>query len=473
MRSPLHSIRWRLQVWHGLLLLFVLMAFCFTALRMAQNDHIRRIDRDLVDKERESFHILQRSLSSDDEQEPPIPPELMFKILREDKPEVWQEFSSAYQNSDPGYVYFSLRETDGTVLLQTPNTPEISDIPTAPRQGFREEIRSVGNRREIVKSTWHGVCFIVGKDISHELAEMRNFRTRLFLTGLGVWLVSLVGGWMLAGRTLKPITTISNTASRIAEGNLEERIDATGNSELDELARVLNLTFDRLHAAFNRQKRFTADASHELRTPVTALLTESERILRRERSAEDYRAALRVCHDSGRRMSQLIEALLLLSRQESTAIKADACEMSAIVHDVVEQLAPMADERKVAVHCSAPPSPCMGDAAALSILVRNLVANAICHNREGGCVWVNCHSGNGSCLITVKDDGPGISEDDLPHIFERFYRADKARTGASGHTGLGLAIAKAIVQKHNGSLNAESTPGKGACFSVTIPTSAT
>ena len=469
MKSPLHSIRWRIQVWHGLLLLFVLMAFCFTAANMSEKDHFRRIDRNLEKTEREIFRSLQHSLMSDDEKAPPMPPELIFKILRDEKPDIWKKFISNYESNEPGYVYFSIRNADGSLLLQTPNCPEIGKNETARNKGFNEEVRLIDNRREIIKGSWRKLCFIVGRDISHELEEMYLFRARLFLTGFGVWLVSLLGGWLLAGNALKPIKTISNTASRIAEGNLEDRIDTTGNSELDELARVLNQTFERLHASFNRQKRFTADSSHELRTPVTALLMESERILRRERTTDEYRAALKMCHDSGRRMSQLIEALLLLSQQENTSAKHEACDMGRIINDVVEQLTSLAEKGGVDVCCTTVDTPCLGDVAALSILTRNLVANAIEHSFKGGHVWVESNCENGTCILTVRDEGPGIAEEDLPHICERFYRADKARTGNSGHVGLGMAIVKAIVDRHNGSLKVESKVNCGSHFTVTIP----
>ncbi|MBN2068517.1 MAG: HAMP domain-containing protein [Opitutales bacterium] len=469
MKSPLHSIRWRIQVWHGLLLLFVLMAFCLTAARMAQKDHFRRIDRDLERTEREIFHKLQHSIMPDDEKAPPMPPELLFKTLRDEKQDIWRDFAAAYENQDPGYVYFSIRDADGSVLLQTPNTPDSEKLQVSGEQGFTEEVHSIDNRREMVRGPWRKLHFIVGRDISRELEEMQHFKTRLFLTGLGVWMVSLLGGWLLAGNALKPIATISNTAFRIAEGNLEKRIDTSGNSELDELARVLNQTFDRLHTAFNRQKRFTADASHELRTPVTALLTESERILRRERSCDEYREAIMACHNSGRRMSQLIEALLMLSQQENSTVTKEQCDMGSILKDVVEQLLPLAEKCGVSVTCHSNVTPCYGDAAALFILARNLVANAIGHNHRGGHVWVESFCENQACLLKVSDDGPGIAEEDLPHIFERFYRADKARTGTSGHTGLGLAIVNAIAQKHDAAVNVESTLGHGALFTVRFP----
>jgi heavy metal sensor kinase len=306
------------------------------------------------------------------------------------------------------------------------------------------------------------------------LEELRRFALSLAASGLGVWLLGLLGGWWLAGRAIKPIATISATATRIAEGNLEQRISTDGTeSEFDQLSRVLNDTFDRLHSVLKQQKQFTADASHELRTPVTILLSETHRILKRERTPAEYQDVIRTCHAAAERMRRLVEGMLLLARQDNDAAgprtPAEACDLAAIARSSLEQLRPLAAERGIEVHAALQPAECRGDASALSILVNNLVGNAIQHHGSPGNVWIECGSAEGGVFLEVRDDGPGIRAEDLPHIFERFYRADKARGAAAGHTGLGLAIVKRIAENHRGGVVARSEAGKGASFRVTLP----
>ena len=473
MTSPLHSLRWRLQLWHGLILLAAIGVVCVAVYRLAWNNEFRRIDKELVQKERALLFALSQSGAESDPpaQSPrPLSPDKILERLRAGGVILPKEIAAEFRGNEPGSAYFSFQDREGRVLLQSHNTPANLIFLPPPEQGFVEEIRTVDQRRESSRSSDQGICSIVGRDITPELDEMRRFAWSLSAAGFGVWLVGLLGGWWLAGRAIRPIETISRTASRIAEGNLQERIEGAGGaSELDQLSSVLNRTFDRLHEAFERQRQFTADAAHELRTPITILTAETQRILKRERSADEYRAAFETCAQTVARMRRLVEDLLLLARQEAGTAPREACDLAAIVRDAISHLIPLGAAKNIQLHSDLQPAECLGHAPALTTVANNLIANAIQHHPGGGHVHISTHRGNGRASFTIRDDGPGIAADDLPHIFERFYRADKVRTAdVALHTGLGLAMVKTIVEAHGGTIECVSTPENGATFTLTL-----
>jgi heavy metal sensor kinase len=234
---------------------------------------------------------------------------------------------------------------------------------------------------------------------------------------------------------------------------------------------MLNHTFARLQASFDRQAQFTADASHELRTPLSVMLTQTQTALARERTAAEYRESLTACQRAAQRMRRLTESLLTLARLDSgeTATRREPCDLGRITSEAVELLRPLAEQQGVSLAVELAPAPCSGDAEQLAQVVTNLVTNAIYHNRPGGSVQVRLASQTGAVALSVCDTGQGIAPEDLPHIFDRFFRADQARSGASGRTGLGLAITKAIVEAHGGSIEVVSELGYGRTFTVRLP----
>lgn len=484
MASPLHSIRWRVQAWHGLILLLAVVAFCLTAYQLAWDNQLRRIDQALTLTERNMVRSLMKSLGSGgdgavprqdegnkNEFTPLKPEEFLARLPQAVLP---AEVAAQFAGLEPGFAYFSLRDGEGRVLRQSANAPEDMRFLPVPASDLVEETRTVGRRRELARSTAHGLRGVVGRDITPELEGRARFAWSLAAIGGGIWLLGLCGGWWLAGRAIRPIETISQTASRIAEGNLKERINTDGtDSELDQLSRVLNQTFDRLSEALERQKQFTADASHELRTPLTILLNETQRMLKRaDRSPEEYRAALQTCETAAQRMRQLTESLLLLARQDSPAAATRPIALDDLLRHTLAQLQPLAEARGLTLTARLQPALCHGDPEALRVLAANLIGNAIHHHhREGGHIVVTCAPSADAwqTVLTVADDGPGISAEDLPHIFERFYRADKARSQAAGHSGLGLAMVKSIATQHGAHLEVTSTPGEGAIFEVRLP----
>jgi heavy metal sensor kinase len=271
---------------------------------------------------------------------------------------------------------------------------------------------------------------------------------------------------------LAPIQRISAAAANVSASNLAARIDvAEMETELGELATTINATFDRLQRSFDQQTQFTADASHELRTPLSIVLAQADLTLKKVRSPPEYRDALETIRRSARRMKSVVEGLLVLARADTGALALvkEEMDLAPAVEDACRLLAPLAAERNVNVEMRLEPLWAWVDRERFAELIANLVGNAIRYNREGGRVEVRLRRQNGEALLEVADTGIGIPEDELPHVFERFYRVDKARSRALGGSGLGLAITKWVVEAHGGKITVASKIGVGTTFSVSLP----
>jgi heavy metal sensor kinase len=373
----------------------------------------------------------------------------------------------------PGW-YSGVWRADGTVL-KTSALPTGTQPPVPVQPDTRRPVFSLYQRGEFREGTLlgpHGSRILVGKPIGQELAELTAFAWQLAGLGLLVLGVGLAGGWLLSARLLRPIAHISATASAISADNLSERIDTSHvDSELTELAGVLNAMFGRLEAAFERQMQFTADASHELRTPLTILRTHAELALARPRSPQEYRETLETCLRAASRMTALVEGLLTLARADAGTLELrhEPVDLTRVVGDTVDLFAPLALRKEVKLSSDLDAVTVTGDAGRLAQVVTNLVGNAIQYNQPGGTVHVHLTTREGQALLSVQDTGCGIPQEDRPHLFERFYRVDKARSRESGGNGLGLAICKSIVEGHGGTIGFDSTAGRGSTFWVRLP----
>jgi two-component system, OmpR family, sensor kinase len=333
-------------------------------------------------------------------------------------------------------------------------------------------MRTRGDYREAYKFLPFGACLLVGRSMAPEMAAMRRLAYWLVGAGAGVLMIGLAGGWWVASRAIRPIDAISQTAVKIAAGDLAQRINtADTESELGRLASVLNSTFARLEAAFAHQSRFTSDASHELRTPVSVILSQTQTILSRERSGMEYREALQACQRAAQRMRNLTQSLLELARLDAgqAAMQRESFDLTRAARESMELVRPLAAERGVELRGELTSAQCQGDAERVGQVVTNLLTNAIHFNRDHGEVRVSTGIENGNAFLSVTDTGQGIPPEDLPHIFERFYRVDKSRSRIQGRTGLGLAICKAIIDAHSGVIEVTSRPGAGSTFTVKLP----
>lgn len=377
---------------------------------------------------------------------------------------------------DEAPLYYIVWDRDGVILRRSNFAPQVpfKNLYKGWNSMPVQDVQSRDGLREVVHCTSFGNHVLVGRSIQGDVASQHGTGWLLAACGWAVLTLGVVGGGWLSGRTLRPIAAMSDTAKNISGENLSQRLDlAETDSELGQLALVLNQTFDRLQAAFEHQLRFTADASHELRTPLAVIVSQAELTLAKPRSNDEYRLALETCQRAGRRMRSLIDSLLLLARFDAghPDLQRRALDLAEVANESVELLRPLADEKQITLCSETWPMPVVGDRDRLGQVVTNLLANAIRYNQEGGRVDVRVERVNGHAIVSVSDNGIGIPAEELPHIFERFYQVDKARTRAEGGTGLGLAICQSVVEAHGGQITARSEPQHGTTLEVRLPLS--
>lgn len=378
--------------------------------------------------------------------------------------ELAPDFFQYFQQTGPRKPYYAVWNAKGGRVDQQGPPVEIP-FPADP------SVRDRGESREIAVRGNYGAMVLVGKSVLEERERLEGYLALILGAGGLVMVLALAGGWFVAGRALAPVVRMTRVAEAVSASNLSQRIDvARTESELGKLAGTLNVTFDRLESAFERQTRFTADASHELRTPLSILMSHSELALRKERSAPEYREALETCLKAAQRMKAVVEGLLTLARADAKeqSLVRERVDLQRVVEETASSLAPLATDRKVSLSVRTEAVELTGDPERLREAVTNLVMNAIRYNREGGRVEVRLEAGAGAAVLSVADTGIGISEKDRPHIFERFFRVDKARSQEMGGNGLGLAITKWIVESHGGTIAFESRENEGTTFTVRL-----
>jgi heavy metal sensor kinase len=288
-----------------------------------------------------------------------------------------------------------------------------------------------------------------------------------------VLLASLLGYW-LSGRSLASVNRIIETAGRIGAQNLSSRLEVPkARDELRHLTETLNAMLSRIEASFKSITQFTADASHDLRTPVAVMRATAEITLRKPRSQEEYRRALSTILETSVDTSELLENLLTLARADAGAagMEMRRLDLAAHVQKARERAASLGLEKALDVTASTPPEPVWvkADAIAVDRLLLILLDNAVKYSPSGGHCEIALSRSENHAEITVRDSGAGIPEAELNNIFDRFYRVDRARSKNTGGAGLGLAIARWIAEMHGGTIAAESTLGAGSAFHVHIP----
>lgn len=300
---------------------------------------------------------------------------------------------------------------------------------------------------------------------------LRIFRMIFFL-GVPV-MTALAGmiGFQIAKRSLQPIDRIIHCANEITQGDLTRRVpEEATNDELGELTRTLNRMLASLEEALRRERRFTSDASHELRTPVAVIRAYAENLQDKAALSPEDGAQVAIILKECRRMQRMIEQMLTLTRGQEGRypVTMERICLNDVLEGVQAVLEPLAAQRDIALQAAAQPDLLLtADQSLMTQLLLNLTENAIKYGRQGGWVRINARREGDCVCLTVADNGVGISAEQLPHIFERFFRADTARDRTG--SGLGLAIAQWIVGLHNGSIRVESEPGEGTCFTVTLP----
>lgn len=303
---------------------------------------------------------------------------------------------------------------------------------------------------------------------------LESFRWALLLSSPLLLVLASLGGYWMSRRALRPVDEITRAAQNISSHNLSSRLAVPeARDELRRLSETLNGMLGRLEAAFNRITQFTADASHELRTPVALTRTTAELSLRKPRSEAEYREALARILNEMEKTSSLIENLMLLARADSgfETLRRAELNLNDLFREVCKEGRTLAEAKGVSFceKIDTTPVTTMADAQTLQRLFLILLDNAVKYTPPGGQITASLTSSDGFSVAEIRDTGIGIGEADLPHIFERFYRADKARSHEVGGAGLGLSIGRWIAEAHGGVIGVESTPGIGSVFHVRLP----
>ena len=305
-------------------------------------------------------------------------------------------------------------------------------------------------------------------------ADLGSLFRRAALIIIIVLVLAALSGWLLARRALRPVSQTADAVKRIGDRNLHERLPEPGTrDEIDQLIKVFNDLLARLDRAFDLQRRFTSDASHEIGTPLTVLKGNTEVALLERHSAEDYEAILRSNLEEIERLSKLISNLLLLARSDAgePQITRDIVSLNALVAAVCTRVSPLAQERKIEFDATvSTPAFIEGDPVALQQILFNLIGNALRYTPSGGQVRINVGRASDSLAkVEISDTGLGIPEDELPHIFDRFYRGKNVRTHEPSGSGLGLAICQTLAAAHGGRIDVESHLGRGSRFTLILP----
>jgi heavy metal sensor kinase len=452
------SIRWRLTLWNTVALAVVLLGFGALVYGLLAHALYERIDRTLLSEFRELEQ--ERDLARD-----------RMGALR-------HRIAEAKEHENLNCVVY---DAGNAVYERTSDLPADA-VPSAPQAvtdepQLRSERVPVVGRQRILQAQlhWGGRAFIVVfmaplEEVDHELERLLT----ALLLAVPVALVASGGwGYLLARKALAPVEHLRRQTEDITAARLDRRLPvANAHDELGRLALTINAMIGRLERSFAEIRRFTADASHELRTPLTAIRTEAEVALGKPLAPAEYQQLLGSVLEECERLTRLIDQLLALAREDAGAVgmAREPCDLSGLIRDVVETMRPLAEVRGLRLHAGKDgPLLVSGDGARLRQVFYNVLDNAIKYTPEGGSVTVVCSRDDRGATVTVKDTGIGISAEHLPHVFDRFYRVDKARSRAEGGTGLGLSIAKGIVAAHGGSIELRSTPGEGTTCTVLLP----
>ncbi len=465
----LHSIRFRLVLWFTAILAVILFAFSaflyYTQSRNLQEEAIHEMDRRLTGL----AAIVQTALRQGTGQIS-IPNGLLrdtdvFILLAPDGTVL------ASQGSIPAQEAIQIVSAGLQTAPRTSESPAI--YWTSPNsQNYAFVISPVQGQLDI------NFLMIFG-GILDPSALVRRFLLTLVAGSLLTLAVALVGGFWLADRAMRPVKTITQAARTIGETDLSRRLNMKSKDELGELANTFDAMLARLQAAFERQRQFVADASHELRTPLTIVNLETNRAIASRRSPQEYRHALSIIRSENDFMTSLVNDLLTLARMDAgqMTIERTALDLSDVAVETVERLTPLATRNGVTLEAgSLPETRILGDRQYLLQMLSNLVENAIKYTTgDKKRVCVETGTADGTAWVRVSDTGPGIAPEHLPHLFDRFYRVDKARTRDAGTepdprspsgSGLGLSIVQWIAQVHGGKVRVESTLGAGTTFEV-------
>jgi two-component system heavy metal sensor histidine kinase CusS len=451
------SIRVRLTLWYSLVLMAALSLFVWGIWLAANHRLMASVDAALVEQAKGVSTVIRNELDPG-------------------HPEQLQEELTEYAEATPDGNLIEVRDPKGQQILSS-KVVALEPAAATTRSGFGDQKTGRAHYRTyaltaLVKGSTFQI--LVATPLRETRSILRDLHILLLWTAPGVLLIAALGGYWISRRALAPVDEITQAARSIGIQNLSRRltVPATGD-ELQRLSETWNDMLARLESAVKRLSQFTADASHELRTPIALIRTTAELTLRRERSPETYREALSEIVAESERTSRLVEDLLLLARADAglPALPLENLELTPLVRDICQQGQVLAEARQLQISTDLPEEPVFVQAndPALRRLLLLLVDNAVKYTPAGGRITVSVGQDPAGATLAVRDTGIGIPDSALPHVFERFYRADESRNRDAGGAGLGLSIAKWIAERHHASLEAESVLGQGSTFRIRFP----
>lgn len=463
------SLRLRLTLFFSAFIAVILSAVALSVYALTErslNEGIQeRAVQALVDVQREPY--VNTGLEK-------LPGDLYSHVLLLGSPEL-----SQFDDIDDLRIGVTLTPTR-TRLFQTLGDSELTQlletgrVTTQARLGTGEPVFVAGRISTIteeVSQRRYQALILVGVPASEVSITLNKLRSDLGVTVVLAFIAFALGVWLLSRQVLAPLQRVTQAAARVTSRDLSQRVPVPrSKDEIHELALTLNRMLDRLEESFDTQRRFTADASHELRTPVTAIVGHANYLLRRTKPSPDQIDSLTVIRREADRMAKLVNDLLELARADAgfsiERVRTNLLDIAEAVH---MEVAPVAGNTEIIITSPAPVQEVIGDPARLKQVVLNLVQNAI--NAGAQHISVSVSKEKEMVRLEVLDDGPGIPRESLPHLFDRFYRVDGARSTRGNGSGLGLAIVSWIVQQHGGTVEVQSSPGEGSVFSILLPAS--
>jgi heavy metal sensor kinase len=504
------SLRHRLTIWYGAIVALTLLAFGIISYISVSAELRHNLDASLQRVGHSLDYIIKKKQA---ETRKPLRParterrttqtQDQFSFLRDNQKRVFygpvRPDSAVAQEEDVVWTavyehillnsknfYIQVADTADRIVWRSENllhdslplisAPSYLDFERAEgaSHGFAPYIFKKQNLRLMLMRTKNAQISI-GYPVDEIEATLGGLFGNLLIAYPFILIISLLGGYFLAKQSLQPIDDIGRIAREITASNLSRRLPPTpvNDDEIARLTATLNEMIERLEASFAQIRQFTADASHELRTPLAILMGELEIALRSRKKPEEYERVLNSSLEEVNRLSNVVTSLLELSKAETGQVKMkqEVVGLSALVGDICEDMEILAAEKNIEMQCDiADEIDILGDEQRLHQVFLNIIENAVKYTLPGGNVLVKVFKTDDEAFIKVADTGIGIPAEDIPYIFDRFYRVDKSRTSQNFQgNGLGLSIVQWIVEAHNGNISVTSREGEGSEFTVQFP----